>query len=220
MALKAGRVGVNRNQVDEFGNIKGSVTPENVYTKTQCDNKFETKTHANNTFQNKNIELPLHLLNGSQLTVESGLHALEESIGDVQFRVSNNKLQYRLNGTGEWNDVGSNGVVYVEDIETEIGTFGNKTLYQRICRYVITSGSTYVDTDYDFSSVDDMILLTSTAQSTNDLNGMLINPIFYGSGGEFFRSGIFRGKLRLNFGDAPSKPLKVITLAQYTKATV
>ena len=45
MALKAGRVGVAKDQVDEFGHITGGGTPENVYTKSQCDNKFELKSH-------------------------------------------------------------------------------------------------------------------------------------------------------------------------------
>ena len=45
MALKAGRVGVAKSEVDEFGHITGGGTPENVYTKSQCDNKFELKSH-------------------------------------------------------------------------------------------------------------------------------------------------------------------------------
>lgn len=107
MALKAGRVGVAKDQVDEFGNIIGS-TPENVYTKTQCDNKFETKTHANNTYQQKNIEVPLELLGGSQLTVEASLHAIEDTFGDLQFRDNEGTPQVKT-PNGEWTNFNSGG---------------------------------------------------------------------------------------------------------------
>lgn len=43
MALKAGRVGVAPDQVDEFGQIIGEITPTNVYTKAQADVKFVAK---------------------------------------------------------------------------------------------------------------------------------------------------------------------------------
>ena len=44
MALKAGRVGVALDQVDDFGQIKSEAT--SGYTKQEADAKFETKTHA------------------------------------------------------------------------------------------------------------------------------------------------------------------------------
>lgn len=77
MALKAGRVGVAKDQVDEFGHITGGGTPENVYTKSQCDNKFETKTHAGNTYQPMTLEVPITLLNGSVVNkVEDALQGI------------------------------------------------------------------------------------------------------------------------------------------------
>ena len=51
MSLKAGRVGVAPSEVDEFGQIVGEITPTNVYTKSQSDNKFETKSHASASYQ-------------------------------------------------------------------------------------------------------------------------------------------------------------------------
>lgn len=38
------------NEAEQGG---GGVTPENVYTKTECDNKFETITDAASTYQTK-----------------------------------------------------------------------------------------------------------------------------------------------------------------------
>lgn len=78
MALKAGRVGLNKDLVDEFGYLKGEAPSGEYYTKTQTDNKFETKTHVNNTFQKKTLEVPIDLLSGSALTVESALQGINE----------------------------------------------------------------------------------------------------------------------------------------------
>lgn len=108
MALSAGRVGVAKDQVDEFGNIIGGETPENVYTKTQCDNKFETKTHAGNTYQTKTIEVPLELLGGSQLTVETSLHALEDTLGTLRFRNNDGTPQVKT-PSGDWVNFNSGG---------------------------------------------------------------------------------------------------------------
>lgn len=73
MALKAGRVGVNKNQVDEFGNITGGAVPENVYTKTQCDNKFETKAHIGGLqFRDNDGTAQYKLPNGDWVNFSSG----------------------------------------------------------------------------------------------------------------------------------------------------
>lgn len=82
MALKAGRVGVAKSEVDEYGHITGGGTPENVYTKTQCDNKFETKTHASNTYESK------------------------ENIGGLKFRDNDGTAQYQL-PNGDWTNFSS-----------------------------------------------------------------------------------------------------------------
>lgn len=89
MALKAGRVGVARSEVDEFGHITGGGTPENVYTKTQCDNKFETKTHVSNTYETK------------------------ENIGGLKFRDNDGTAQYQL-PNGEWTNFSSGGELWNE----------------------------------------------------------------------------------------------------------
>ena len=78
MALKAGRVGLNKDLVDDFGYLKEDAPSGEYYTKTQADNKFETKTHVNNNFQKKNLEVPLEMLSGTKLTVESALQGLNE----------------------------------------------------------------------------------------------------------------------------------------------
>lgn len=79
MALKPGRVGVAPSQVDLFGNIIGGGSGGDSYTKAEADAKFETQTHAANTYetktavaqlQPKTLAVPIHMLNGSVLTVE------------------------------------------------------------------------------------------------------------------------------------------------------
>lgn len=72
MALKAGRVGVAKDQVDEFGNITGG-TPENVYTKSQCDNKFELKSHIGGLkFRDNDGTAQYQLPNGEWTNFSSG----------------------------------------------------------------------------------------------------------------------------------------------------
>lgn len=54
MSLKAGRVGVAPSQVDAFGNIiAGGGGGGDSYTKAEADAKFETQTHAANTYESK-----------------------------------------------------------------------------------------------------------------------------------------------------------------------
>lgn len=73
MALKAGRVGVAKDQVDEFGKITGGSTPENVYTKTQCDNKFETKAHIGGLqFRDNDGTAQYKLPNGDWVNFSNG----------------------------------------------------------------------------------------------------------------------------------------------------
>lgn len=73
MALKAGRVGVAKDQVDEFGKIIGGATPANVYTKTQCDNKFETKAHIGGLqFRDNSGTAQYKLPNGDWVNFSSG----------------------------------------------------------------------------------------------------------------------------------------------------
>lgn len=73
MALKAGRVGVAKDQVDEFGHITGGGTPENVYTKSQCDNKFELKSHIGGLkFRDNDGTAQYQLPNGEWTNFSSG----------------------------------------------------------------------------------------------------------------------------------------------------
>ena len=88
MSIKAGRVGVNPSQVDPVdGSILSSAT--SGYTKQEADAKFETQANAASTYetksealtalglkQNINLQLPIELLSGSALTVETALHGI------------------------------------------------------------------------------------------------------------------------------------------------
>ena len=88
MAIKAGRVGVAPDQVDEFGNINSEAT--SGYTKQEADAKFETQTHAASTYETKSdaaalqpktLAVPISMLSGTKLTVETALNGLN---GDKQ----------------------------------------------------------------------------------------------------------------------------------------
>ena len=73
MALQAGRVGVAKNQVDEFGHITGGGTPESVYTKSQCDSKFELKSHIGGLkFRDNNGTAQYMLPNGEWTNFNNG----------------------------------------------------------------------------------------------------------------------------------------------------
>lgn len=93
MALKAGRVGVAPDQVDEFGHISSEAT--SGYTKQEADAKFETQTHAASTYETKSdavsalaekqpilLSVPIEMLSGTKLTVESALQGLNEVISE------------------------------------------------------------------------------------------------------------------------------------------
>lgn len=90
MALKAGRVGVAPDQVDDFGKVKSDVT--SGYTKQEADAKFETQIHAASTYETKSdaaalqpiqLSVPIDLLNGSALTVESALSGINNEVNDL-----------------------------------------------------------------------------------------------------------------------------------------
>ena len=84
MSLKAGRVGVAPDQVDEFGKIKSEAT--SGYTKQEADAKFETKTDASAALAEKQpitLSIPIEMLDGTKLTVESALEGLNNVSSDV-----------------------------------------------------------------------------------------------------------------------------------------
>lgn len=74
MSLKAGRVGVNPADVNP---IDGHINPSSLegYTKEEADAKFETQEAAA-ALQPKTLAIPIHMLDGSKLTVETALHGL------------------------------------------------------------------------------------------------------------------------------------------------
>lgn len=75
MALKPGRVGVDPSQVDLFGNIIGGGSGGDIYTKAEADAKFETQTAAAQ-LQPITLAVPIEMLSGTKLTVESALQGL------------------------------------------------------------------------------------------------------------------------------------------------
>ena len=90
MSLKAGRVGVAPDQVDEFGKVKSDATTG--YTKQEADAKFETQVHAASTYetkadaadlQPKTLEVPIEMLSGTKLTVESALQGLNSELTEL-----------------------------------------------------------------------------------------------------------------------------------------
>lgn len=97
MSLKAGRVGVNPSQVDPVdGSIKSSAT--GAYTKAEADAKFETKSDATTALAAKqpiNLVVPIEMLSGTKLTVESALTGLnsDKCNNDVNSTTSLNYIK-------------------------------------------------------------------------------------------------------------------------------
>lgn len=100
MSIKAGRVGVNPSQVDPVdGSIKSSAS--SGYTKQEADAKFLTQSDAASTYESKSdastahnalqpktLAVPLELLSGSVLTVETalgGINNIQKNITESAF---------------------------------------------------------------------------------------------------------------------------------------
>ena len=120
MALKAGRVGVSPDQVDEFGKISSDAT--GAYTKQEADAKFETQLHASSTYETKteassalaekqsiNLSVPIELLSGSVLTVESALQGLAGEISGLCLRDTG----VILSSTNDLNDIRTMGIYHI-----------------------------------------------------------------------------------------------------------
>lgn len=101
MSIKAGRVGVNPSQVDPVdGSILSSIT--SGYTKQEADAKFLTQTDAASTYESKSdastahnalqpktLAVPIEMLSGTKLTVESALQGLNS---DKQDKISTDSV--------------------------------------------------------------------------------------------------------------------------------
>lgn len=87
MAQRAGRVGVNPADVNPVTGHVNVEVPGNVYTKSQVDNKFLTKTKAASDYQGKNLAVPIQMLDGSKLTVEDALQGLNSQKQNMQLAV-------------------------------------------------------------------------------------------------------------------------------------
>lgn len=95
MSLKAGRVGVNPNDVDP---VSGHISPDatDSYTKAQADDKFLSKSDASSTYESKSeastahnllqpktLAVPISMLDGTKLTVETALQGLNNDKENV-----------------------------------------------------------------------------------------------------------------------------------------
>lgn len=81
MALRSGRVGVAPSEVDDFGKIK-TITPTDVYTKTEADTKFATKSNTYTKTQVNSLVDSLKLLITTNITATtdtSGVVVLDSS---------------------------------------------------------------------------------------------------------------------------------------------
>lgn len=164
MALKAGRVGVAPDQVDEFGKINSEATEG--YTKQEADAKFETQSHASSTYetktatallQPKTLALPIQMLEGSQLVTKS---TVEDVIQTMNNAMTNETLtdmvkRTKLLGTDDLDNVFVYGDYYWENAypahSPENQTFGSmrvypcgEIIYQEIIRGAGSGASIYI----------------------------------------------------------------------------
>lgn len=138
MALKAGRVGVNPESVDNSGRPK--VDTSNIYTKTQADTKFATKT---------------------ELSAKADQSNLTANSKDFVFAYSGGQYGYKAGSDGAFNpfekagvtcmgwvkpaDLDDTGLVAAEDITIEEGGYcidGDKVIFD-----IIFSASAAVTAD-------------------------------------------------------------------------
>lgn len=143
MSLKAGRVGVNPADVDP---INGRINPSSIegYTKAQADAKFETQEAAA-ALQSKTLAVPIHLLDGSALTVETALHGI------------NNDFQNDV-------DIDSGEVTATEDVtigtNTTLEKKGNVVFANIFLEHATKSGFTTIATIPDSFKPKSYIPLT------------------------------------------------------------
>ena len=144
MALKAGRVGLATELVDEFGYLKEDAPSGQYYTKTQADNKFETKTHVNNTFQKKTLEVPIEMLSGTKLTVETALEGLNTEKQNTQLSVPIEMLSgTKLTVESALGGLNSEKITYADN-----GVLGAKNCYNlESSDLKENSGATYTVSD-------------------------------------------------------------------------
>lgn len=123
MAIKAGRVGVAPDQVDDFGKVKSNATTG--YTKQEADAKFETQSHAASTYETKadaanlqpiTLAVPVEMLSGSALTTEeafSGISELTEALTPDSYDVTGLTFNNCTHVAGGYKKIGSFVVVNI-----------------------------------------------------------------------------------------------------------
>ena len=122
MSIKAGRVGVAPDQVDEFGTIHSEAIEG--YTKQEADAKFETQNHATSTFQPKTLSVPIEMLSGTKLTVETALQGLNvEKVNRADQNVLGAKNLLLNQGTTKT----ENGLTFTHNADGSIKVNGTAT---------------------------------------------------------------------------------------------
>ena len=182
MALKPGRVGVDPSQVDLFGNIIGGGSGGDSYTKAEADAKFETKSEATAALglkQNINLQLPVELLAGSALTVETALHGINDekfTYADNGVLGAKNRFAYPYPHTSKT----ENGITFTDNGDGSItisGTASADATFQIANRTVSKWLEEYIGTS----------LIVSGGLSENVAIKMYVNSIsdpFYNAGGD------------------------------------
>lgn len=187
MSIKAGRVGVNPSQVDPVdGSILSSAT--SGYTKQEADAKFLSQTDAASTYESKSdasaahnalqpktLDVPIEMLSGSKLTVESALQGLNDE-----------KMSYADNGVlGAKNRfytsdiiVGENFITISNDGQsirvnnTTAGTWRHvafKVVVEKNTDYIFTTDAVYTSGDgvVGIANVNNETIIETSSFKTN-----------------------------------------------------
>lgn len=169
MSLKAGRVGVNPSDVDPVsGHINSSST--DAYTKAQVDDKFLSKSDAGSTYlsktdaastyesksdastahnqlQPKTLAVPIEMLSGTKLTVETALQGLNDivSVADAAATIDNDfTANTVMNTLRKFGNIVffcySNSSITVA-VDAQIGTIPEGYRPASYCRFIDTAGA-------------------------------------------------------------------------------
>lgn len=173
MSIKAGRVGVNPSQVNPVdGSIVSSAT--SGYTKQEADAKFLTQTDAASTYESKNdastahnalqpktLAVPIEMLSGSKLTVETALQGLNSE-----------KLSTKsVNFTGDVNLLVDVGIYAIGEAQNVPANYGMLIVLKRgeVVHQLYIRGSSMYTRYYDSS-------ITPAWSGWYVYNGTLVTP--------------------------------------------
>ena len=169
MSIKAGRVGVNPSQVNPVdGSILSSAT--SGYTKQEADAKFLTQTDASSTYESKSdasaahnalqpktLAVPIEMLSGTKLTVESALQGLNDE------KVSCNIIEIASESDIAKLKEGVNAVLFKTGILLgyAMGVADQITTSKNMRGYVVRNGNVFTGTLSDFDGATYYIIASS-----------------------------------------------------------